>query len=62
MTARQFAQHLKRRGLTHEQAATILGVNRSTVWRWAKGRRPIPRGVQLLVTMYAKQGVKQGSL
>lgn len=43
MTPAEFAGALAMLELTHEEAATVLGVaNRQRVSEWARGRRPVP--------------------
>lgn len=42
-------------GLTQTELAAAIGVTWTTVWRWEKGRVPISRTVERLLTLLARE-------
>jgi transcriptional regulator with XRE-family HTH domain len=56
VTAAQFTSALASLGLTQAGAARMLGVDKSAVFRWTKGDRPVPPPVaRFLLYMRAKR-------
>jgi DNA-binding transcriptional regulator YiaG len=55
LTARQFKARLKRAGVSQRKFALWLGFDVSTVNRWARGTRPVPQHIAVLVSLLAKQ-------
>lgn len=49
MTPDAFRAHLTRRGYTHVAFAAEMDVERRTVGRWASGKAPVPKAVQMLL-------------
>lgn len=58
MTALAFRRALKKLDLRPTDAARLFGVERSTVGRWMKGERKIPRTAEFLVRGYVKARMK----
>lgn len=56
MTAKQFGKALRKLGLSQRQLALRLGVDTTTVNRWARDRGPIPPAVALLLDCWARAG------
>jgi DNA-binding transcriptional regulator YiaG len=54
LTARQFQKRLKQAGISQRKFALWLGFDVGTVNRWARGSRPIPQYVAVLVSVLAK--------
>ncbi len=50
MTPEQFRAALDRLGLSQVGFAHIADVSVQTVWRWATGRSPIPRVVEMAMS------------
>jgi len=61
MSARQFKIALKRLGLTvaSQKTSGLLGVGIRHNMRIAKGEKPVPRPVTLLLKMYLQHGVPE---
>jgi hypothetical protein len=51
MTARMFRMRLKEAGVPQRRFALWLGFDVVSVNRWARGRRPIPRHVEVLANL-----------
>jgi transcriptional regulator with XRE-family HTH domain len=51
MTPAAFRTALESLGLTPAEASRLLGVQNSTIWRWMKGDRPIPKTVELVLEL-----------
>ena len=49
MTAEEFRTTLNTLGLRQIELADLLGVHRSAVGKWVRGRLPVPRYVELLI-------------
>ena len=65
MTKEQLAAALEQLGLNDDMAATaaLFGVNRTTLWRWLRGDKPVPVAIAtLLRIMLELQEVKSASL
>jgi DNA-binding transcriptional regulator YiaG len=57
MTAHQFRAVLARLKLPQRQLALRLDVSVTTVNAWARGRRPVPAAVALLLDCWRRDGV-----
>ena len=58
MNAKQFNAALAQLGITsHRKAATILGLGRSTIIRYAHGRTMVPEPVVRLLDMLTRYGI-----
>ncbi|MBT1509351.1 hypothetical protein KIP88_02455 [Bradyrhizobium sp. SRL28] len=59
MSEKQFKAALKRLGLTvaSQQTSRLLGVGIRHNMRIAKGEKPVPRPIELLLKMYLQHGV-----
>lgn len=57
MTARQFLNAIERLGHTTSTIAAVLGISRSSAFRYANGDAPVPPYVAKLVMMYERHGV-----
>jgi plasmid maintenance system antidote protein VapI len=57
MTAAQFNTALARLDLTPYAAAELLGVSRSTAYRYARGDATISTSTALLLAMYLRHGI-----
>lgn len=55
MTAPDFRSTLKSLRLTQRSLAERLGVERSTVNRWAQGTRPVPQYVVYVLELLAER-------
>lgn len=55
MTPAQFRAALKSLRLTQRSLAERLGVERSTVNRWAQGTRPVPQYVVYVLELLAER-------
>jgi transcriptional regulator with XRE-family HTH domain len=51
MTGEQYLKAAEALGLTREQAAEFLGVNERTIRRWIAGTSPVPKSVEMLLTL-----------
>jgi len=47
MTATELVAWRAAHDLTLDELASVLDVNRMTLWRWEKGKYPIPRMIDL---------------
>lgn len=47
------ASELAAAGISEDWLSEVAGVNRTTVWRWMSGRRPVPRYAATLVRQQA---------
>jgi DNA-binding transcriptional regulator YiaG len=54
LTARQFKARLKQAGVSQRKFALWLGFDVSNVNRWARGSRPVPQHVAVIVSLLAK--------
>jgi DNA-binding transcriptional regulator YiaG len=54
LTARQFKARLKQAGVSQRKFAQWLGFDVGTVNRWARGSRPVPQHIAVIVSLLAK--------
>jgi DNA-binding transcriptional regulator YiaG len=54
LTARQLKARLKQAGVSQRKFAQWLGFDVGTVNRWARGTRPVPQYVAVIVSVLAK--------
>ncbi|MHC2536998.1 putative transcriptional regulator [Bradyrhizobium diazoefficiens] len=52
-----FVRKLKKLGYTPHNAGELLGIGRSSAFKYASGRAKVPLIVQLLLHMYERHGV-----
>ena len=55
MTPGSFWVWRDRLGLTREEAAQALGTTRMTIWRWERGRCPMPHWLGMLCAAVEKR-------
>lgn len=53
MTPDAFRASVKRLGLRQRLLARALGVDKTTVYRWANGKTPVPRYAELCLSLLA---------
>ncbi|MEY9184685.1 hypothetical protein ABIG06_006233 [Bradyrhizobium sp. USDA 326] len=57
MTPEAFVRKLKKLGYTPHNAHELLGVGRSSCFKYASGESEVPKVVELLLDMYERHGV-----
>lgn len=62
MTPADYIAALQRLGLSHQQAAELLGFTRQTSHNYATGRKPIPPLVVVLLRIVEHMGVEKTRL
>jgi len=54
MTAEEFRTTVRTLGLRQKLLAQALGVAETTVYRWSRGKVPVPRYAELCLSLLAK--------
>lgn len=57
MTPETFIRRLKKLGFTPHNADELLGIGRSSAFKYASGESEVPTIVELLLEMYERHGV-----
>lgn len=58
MTADAYRDAINRLGLSQIESARIFRVNERTARRWALGEQPVPRAVEIALTLMVRYRVK----
>lgn len=59
MTSKQFAAALEALGVSRNQAGDLLGIGRSSVFRYLRGEQEVPTIVERLIALLRKHGVPE---
>ena len=59
MSVERFTEGLKALGYNASTANRLLGVGRTTIYRFAKGGAPVPMVVAKLMDMYERHGIPE---